>query len=64
MIDVYKAVQLKPLTETVHIKDISDEVYFSKEYGNYISNSRLKLINPDEGGRPTKFFAGLNNKKI
>lgn len=64
MIDVYKAVQLKPLTETVHIKDISDEVYFSKEYGNYISNSRLKLINPDEGGSPSKFFAGLNNNKI
>ena len=38
MIDVYKAVQLKPLTETVHIKDISDEIYFSKEYDNYISN--------------------------
>ena len=64
MIDVYKAVQLKPLTETVHIKDISDEVYFSKEYGNYISNSRLKLINPDEGGSPSKFFEGLNNNKI
>lgn len=64
MIDVYKAVQLKPLTETVHIKDISDEVYFSKEYSNYISNSRLKLINPDEGGSPSKFFAGLNNNKI
>lgn len=64
MIDVYKAVQLKPLTETVHIKNISDEVYFSKEYGNYISNSRLKLINPDEGGNPKKFFDGLNNNKL
>lgn len=64
MIDVYKAVKLKPLTDTVHIKDISDEVYFSKEYSNYISNSRLKLINPDEGGSPSKFFAGLNNNKI
>jgi hypothetical protein len=64
MIDVYKAVKLKPLTDTVHIKDISDEVYFSKEYGNYISNSRLKLINPDEGGSLSKFFAGLNNNKI
>ena len=64
MINVYEAVKLKPLTETVHIKDISDEIYFSKAYGNYISNSRLKLINPDEGGNPTKFFEGLNNNKI
>lgn len=64
MINVYEAVKLKPLTETVHIKDISDEVYFSKAYGDYISNSRLKLINPDEGGDPNKFFAGLNNNKI
>jgi hypothetical protein len=64
MIDLYNAVKLKPLTDTVCIKDISDEVYFSKAYGNYISNSRLKLINPDEGGSPSKFFAGLNNNKI
>ena len=64
MIDVYKSVKLKPLTDTVQIKDISDEVYFSSAYGHYISNSRLKLINPDEGGSPSKFFAGLNNNKI
>lgn len=64
MIDVYKAVKLKPLTDTVHIEDISDKVYFSKAYSKYISNSRLKLINPDEGGSPSKFFAGLNNNKI
>ena len=64
MINIYETVKLKPLTETVHIKDISDEVYFSKEYGDYISNSRLKLINPDEGGSPSKFLAGLNNNKI
>lgn len=64
MIDVYKTVKLEPLTETVRIKNISDEVYFSNEYGNYISNSRLKLINPDEDGSPSKFFAGLGNNKI
>lgn len=64
MIDVYKIVTLKPLTETIKVEDISDAEYFSKAYCNYISNSRLKLINPDEGGTPSKFFEGLNNNKI
>ena len=64
MIDIYKAVTLKPLTDTIKVEDISDKVYFSKVYNKYISNSRLKLINPDEGGSPSKFFAGLNNNKI
>ena len=64
MIDVYKAVKLKPLTDSVIIKDISDAEYFSKAYSDYISNSRLKLINPDEEGTPRKFFEGLNNNKI
>jgi len=64
MIDIYKIVTLKPLTDTIKVEDISDTVYFSKAYSKYISNSRLKLINPDEGGSPSKFFAGLNNNKI
>jgi len=64
MIDVYKTVTLKPLTETIKVENISDAVYFSKAYNKYISNSRLKLINPDEGGTPSKFFEGLSNNKI
>lgn len=64
MIDVYSTVKLKPLTDSVIIKDISDAEYFSKAYSDYISNSRLKLINPDEKGTPRKFFEGLNNNKI
>ena len=64
MIDVFKTVKLKPLTDSIVIKDISDSEYFSKTYSDYISNSRLKLINPDEKGDPNKFFAGLNNNKI
>jgi len=64
MIDVYNIVKLKPLTDSIVIKDISDAEYFSKSYGDYISNSRLKLINPDENGSPKKFFEGLSNNKI
>lgn len=39
--------------------DITDEVYFSPYYSNYISNSKLKLINPDEDGSFIKYLNGL-----
>lgn len=45
--------------DTLHLQKISDEVYFSKKYANYISNSRLGLINPEQGGNPKKFFQGF-----
>lgn len=35
------------------------EEYFSKKYSNYISNSRLGLINPEQGGSSDKFFEGF-----
>ena len=33
---------------SVFREKISDEEYFPEKYRNYISNSRLKLINPDQ----------------
>ena len=44
--------------------DIPDEVYFGKKYSNWVSNSKLSLINPDEGGSPEKFYKGLGENKI
>jgi hypothetical protein len=44
-----------PLTDTARKEEISDEVYFSKSYSDYISNSRLKLINPDQEGSMQKY---------
>ena len=49
-------ITITPLLDTLCLEDISDEEYFSEKYSNYISNSRLKLINPDEGGCPADFF--------
>lgn len=49
-------ITVTPLLDTLQMEDISDEVYFSEKYSNYISNSRLKLIDPDEGGCPADFF--------
>lgn len=54
-------IKLTPLLDTLMFEDISDEVYFSKKYSNYISNSRLSLINPEQDGSPDKFFNGTFN---
>ena len=46
--------------DTLHLQKISDEVYFSEKYTNYISNSRLSLINPKQDNDPKAFFEGLS----
>ena len=50
------------LIETVECKEISDNEYFSDDYKKYVSNSRLKLINPDEGGSPEKYKEGIKSE--
>lgn len=52
-------IKIIPLLDTLCLQKISDEIYFSKKYSNYISNSRLGLINPDQDGSPEKFFQGF-----
>lgn len=51
-------IKITPLIDTLHMEDISDAEYFSKKYSNYVSNSRLGKINPEQGGSPEKFFNG------
>ena len=50
---------ITPLLYTLRLQKIDDEEYFSEKYSNYISNSRLGLINPDQGGSPERFFTGF-----
>lgn len=52
-------IKITPLIETIEYLDISDEEYFGDAYSDYISNSRLKLINPEQGGSPALYKAGL-----
>ena len=47
-------ITITPLLDTLRLEDISDEVYFSEKYSNYISNSRLSLINPERHSFPVK----------
>lgn len=46
------------LKDSIFKKKMSDEEYFSNKYSKFISNSRLKLINPMEGGSPQKYLEG------
>lgn len=50
---------ITPLLDTLKLEKIDDSIYFSTKYSNYISNSRLGLINPNQGGSPESFFNGF-----
>lgn len=54
-------IKLTPDLTSVFREKISDEEYFSEKYRNYISNSRLKLINPKQDGSPTKYKNGFDS---
>lgn len=49
-------IKITPLLDTLRLEDISDEEYFSEKYSDYVSNSRLSLINPEQGGSPEDYF--------
>ena len=57
-------ISIKPLIETLRVEDIDDNTYFSNKYNNYISNSRLSKINPDQDGSPTEFFDNWGKTKL
>lgn len=51
-------IKITPLLNTLRFTKISDDVYFSEKYSNYISNSRLSLLakTPEN---PDRFFEGI-----
>lgn len=57
-------IKLNYLKDTVlRLTDIPDSEYFGEKYSQYVSNSQLKLINPEEGGSPTKFITGFKEQR-
>lgn len=48
-------VELEIIPESIILIKLTDEEYFSEKYKDYISNSKLSLANPDEGGSKEKF---------
>ena len=55
-------IKLTPLLDTLQLVKISDAEYFSPKYGECISNSRLGLLNPRQGGYPESFFTGFKDE--
>lgn len=55
-------IKLSPDLNSVYREKISDEEYFSDKYSEYISNSKLKLINPNQDGSPSKYKQGFNGE--
>ena len=51
-------IQMIPLKGSVKRIEMSDERYFSEEFKDYVSNSSLKYINPEQGGSLKEFFTG------
>lgn len=54
--------EITPLRETAKKLNLTDEEYFSSAYKDYISNSKLKLINPEQEGSPQKYKEGLTSE--
>lgn len=52
---------IKILPDTCRFEKIDDATYFSKQYSDYVSNSRLNLIDPRKDGNPQKYFEGFAN---
>lgn len=51
--------KIKIIPKNLQVLNISDEEYFSDTYKKYISNSKLKYINPDEGGSPRLYLEDI-----
>lgn len=55
----YEEIVLTPILDSIKFIEMSDEEYFSDKYSEYISNSKLSLINPKQGGSPEMYKEGL-----
>ena len=53
-------ITIKVIPDSVERFEMPDEDYFAMDA---VSNSKLKLLNPDEGGSPSHFFASKFDKK-
>jgi hypothetical protein len=51
--------QIEIIPESIKLIKMDDAEYFSEKYKDYISNSKLSLINPDEGGSKEKYMTGF-----
>lgn len=50
------------IPESIRLIKMTDAEYFSEKYRDYVSNSRLNLINPDQNGSPEIYTNGMKSK--
>jgi len=61
MVD-FNQFKVELIKDSIERINMSDEEYFSEKYKNYISNSKLSLINPEQDGSPKKFKEGIKQE--
>jgi hypothetical protein len=59
--EIFKYFEIKPVPGSFERKIMTDAEYFSPKYKDYISNSKLGLLNPIQGGSPSKFLQGFSS---
>lgn len=57
-------IKFEPLIDTLRLEKISDAIYFSEKYSDYISNSRLSKINPEQDGSIKIFLDGMTSHRL
>ncbi len=61
MREIFDKFKIKVIKDSIRRVQMSDEEYFGPKYKNYVSNSKLGLLNPAQGGSPQKFFEGFKS---
>lgn len=54
---------MKIIEGSVKMLELTDEEYFGNALPGHISNSKMSLINPAQGGSPQKYQSGFSEKK-
>lgn len=57
---MHSNVKITTLPDTIQLIEMDDEEYFSDKWAEWISNSKLALINPDQDGSPEVYREGLS----
>ena len=59
MQEIFKQFKVKIIPSSIQRVQMDDATYFSPAYDDYVSNSKLGLLNPTQGGSPQKFLEGF-----
>ena len=54
--------KIEIIPESIQFLKMSDEEYFSAKYKSYVSNSKIGMLNPQEGGSLEKFKEGFKSE--